>query len=218
MLYTNALYEDNKLDIYSQNGEDGVIRAILEKLNVQRGWVCEFGAWDGKHLSNTFALVQKGFKAVFIEGDPARFEALEHTCRSYPNITALLAYVDHNRQHENSLDNLLTRTGIPQDFVLLSIDIDSYDFQVWQSLETYQPRIVIIEINSSVDPKNTDWIHKRQTHMEGTGFGATLELAKEKNYKLLAHTGNMIFVREEDAHLFAIPQDPYTCFRTNWMH
>ena len=34
MAYKNQFYEDNKLDFYSQNGEDGVIREILRILNV----------------------------------------------------------------------------------------------------------------------------------------------------------------------------------------
>lgn len=39
----------------------------------------------------------------------------------------------------------LKQTDIPNDFELLSIDIDSYDYQVWKSLKVYKPKIVIIE-------------------------------------------------------------------------
>ena len=48
-----------KKNIYSQNGEDGILEEILKKLNIKKnGWCCEFGAWDGKHGSNTFNLVK----------------------------------------------------------------------------------------------------------------------------------------------------------------
>jgi hypothetical protein len=51
---------------------------------------------------------------------------------------------------EGILDTILDQTDIPIDFDILSIDIDSYDFQVWKSVQTYSPKFVIIEINSSI--------------------------------------------------------------------
>jgi hypothetical protein len=65
LLYSNLFYNKFAKDIYSQNGEDGIIEEILNKLEINNGYVCEFGAWDGVHLSNTFNLVTKGFNAVF---------------------------------------------------------------------------------------------------------------------------------------------------------
>ena len=42
-------YEQN---VYSQNGEDGIIGEIVKRLSIEEGYFIEFGAWDGKHLSN----------------------------------------------------------------------------------------------------------------------------------------------------------------------
>ena len=41
------------------NYGDGVIRELLNGLNISQGWFCEFGAWDGKYSSNTSALLLK---------------------------------------------------------------------------------------------------------------------------------------------------------------
>ena len=58
--YEKLPFNKYQSDIYSQNGEDGVIAEILTHLQLwdKDNWCVEFGAWDGKHLSNTFALVQ----------------------------------------------------------------------------------------------------------------------------------------------------------------
>lgn len=70
-------------NVYSQNGEDGIISDILSRLpnsDLNR-WCVEFGAWDGKHMSNTFNLVERDdYSAIYIEGNPSYFEILEATC------------------------------------------------------------------------------------------------------------------------------------------
>lgn len=195
-LFTNNFYNQYKYNKYSQNGEDGIIQELLNRLEIKSGWVCEFGAWDGIHLSNTFALVENGFNAIYIEGDKDRYNDLLKTVEKYPTIIPINAFVDHDENSENSLDKLLEKTSIPNDFDLLSIDIDSFDYQVWKSLKNYKPKLVIIEINSSVDPLNQQHIHTPGKY-QGTGFMATFMLGIQKEYTFVLHTGNMIFVRND---------------------
>ena len=212
-LYSNNFYNIYSRNVYSQNGEDGIIDELLRRLDINNGWVCEFGAWDGIYLSNTFNLVQKGFNAVFIEGDSEKYKDLLNTVKKHQNITPINSFVDYN-DNENSLDNLLKKTNIPIDFDILSIDIDSYDYQVWKSLEIYKPKIVIIEINSSVNTDNNYHIHETEKY-QGTGFRPTYNLGIEKGYKFVLHTGNMIFIRNDLFHKLNISyNDPLENFRT----
>ena len=197
-MYSNIFYRKYSKNKYSQNGEDGVIEELLKRLQIDNGWVCEFGAWDGKHLSNTFKLVEKGFNAVYIEGDKERYKDLLIQVEKYPNILPINAFVDYNDTN-NSLDNLLKQTNIPIDFDILSIDIDSFDYQVWKSLKIYKPKIVIIEINSSIDTNNKHHIHTPGKY-QGTGFLPTYELGVMKGYKFVLHTGNMIFIKNDLFH------------------
>src|SRR5262249_36739833 len=58
---------------YSQSGEDGLIDYMLRRLSghteLSRYFV-EFGAWDGRHLSNTFFLAERrAFGGLLIEAD-----------------------------------------------------------------------------------------------------------------------------------------------------
>jgi len=214
-LYSNLFYKRYAKDIHSQNGEDGIIEEMLKRLNINNGWVCEFGAWDGIHLSNTFNLVEKGFNAVFIEGDTGKYKDLLSTVEKNTNIIPLNAYVDHNNT-ENSLDNLLQKTTIPVDFDVLSIDIDSYDYQVWKSLTIYKPKIVIIEINSSVNTNDSSYIHDNHNY-NGTGFRPTFDLGIAKGYTFILHTGNMFFIRNDLFPLLDFHYDnPLEHFRTEW--
>lgn len=201
-------------NIYSQNGEDGILAELLRRMPNTSGWVCEFGAWDGKQCANTFALVEDGFNAVYIEARDDYYQDLLKTCESHPNITPIHAMVDH--EGDNVLDNILADTDIPTDFDILSIDIDSYDYQVWRSVETYTPKIVIIEINSSISPLDNTHIHG--PGKEGTGFAPMLALGQSKGYTLLCHTGNLIFIRNDLVHLYRdLVVEPTECHRSAWI-
>lgn len=182
-------------NVYSQGGEDGVLAELLRRLPTRTNWVCEFGALDGIQYSNTFRLVrEQGVRAVYIEANKEFFGRLQTTCASYPTILPIHATV--MVEGESSLDSILATTPIPEDMDVMSIDIDSYDYQVWKSLKTYRPKIVVIEIDSTIPPTRLDSIHGEGVS-NGTGFLPMLHLGREKGYTLVCHTGNLIFIRND---------------------
>jgi len=93
------MFNGFKKNVYSQNGEDGILQELLKKLNLEKnGWCCEFGAWDGKVGSNTFNLIKNfNFKAIYIESDEKKFKDLKKTERNYPNIFAINQTIDKNK-------------------------------------------------------------------------------------------------------------------------
>jgi hypothetical protein len=209
--------DEYRKNIYSQNGEDGVIEELCHRLDFSSGSFVEFGAWDGVYLSNTFNLLKNGWKGVYIEGDREKFSQLVSNLASFQS-----AYVPINAfveaVGENSLDNLLSKTFLKPDFELLSIDIDSFDWYIWKSLANYQPGIVVIEINSSI-PVGIYQTH-RDERIHGSSFTATVDLAAKKGYTLVCHTGNLIFVRNDLVGKLDLPPDelmfPEILFNYSW--
>jgi hypothetical protein len=211
--------DEFRRNVHSQNGEDGIIEEILKRTGLSAGTCVEFGAWDGKHLSNTYNLVQQGWKSVYIEGDPEKFQDLLKTQHEYPNrIQAVCAFVNH--RGENTLDKILSKSNVERDYHLLSIDIDSWDWQIWESSREFTPKIVVIEINSALKP-GIKQIHQKDGP-SGSSFSSTLELGIKKGYKLVCHTGNMIFVRNdliEKIHLSQVELDfPEILFDYTWFN
>ena len=215
----NALESYRKNNVYSQAGEDGVIAEVFRRLGIKTGWFCEFGAWDGKYGSNCYALLKSGWRGVMIEGNTKRFEVLKKTARRHDGKLYIEnAYVQHEGQ-QDTLDQLLSKTPIPSNFELLSIDIDGFDYRVWNSLQSYRPICVIIEIDSSTPP-GEEYVYDGSGRL--TSFSAMLKLGYEKGYVLVCHTGNMFFLDRDYVERLDLPADllqsPEKLFVREWVN
>jgi hypothetical protein len=100
---------------------------------------------------------------------------------------------------------------------LISIDIDGYDYQVWESMKLFSPTIVVIEINSSI-PVGVEQIHNLAEGKQGSSFTSMLKLGISKGYSLVCHTGNMIFIKNEFINKFQdIEINADSLFLTKWL-
>ena len=206
-------------NIYSQNGEDGILDYILNclsKNHVNLNKQCvEFGAWDGKFCSNVFHLIDAyEWMGVLIEMDKIKYKKLKKLESKF-NVKSLNKKIEINGK--NSIDKILKNTELKKDFDILSIDIDSYDADVWKSLNFYIPKIVIIEIDNSIKPGK---IVKGNLKNNGSSFSYVLNIALKKNYFLFCDVGNLIFIHKKFLFCFKIKEEflsnPSLLFNNSW--
>ena len=191
-------------NVHSQHGEDGIIERIQELMPPKHKYCVEFGAWDGKHLSNCCNLLTNhGWGGTMIEADSEKFKALQKTYAGNEKVLPLNRLVGFDG--ENTLDSILLEAGAPKDFDLLSIDIDGCDYFVWESLRYFSPSLVVIEFNPTV-PNDVIFIQDKTFEVNhGCSLLALIGLGQQKGYELIAATGtNGLFVRKEDYPRFDI--------------
>jgi hypothetical protein len=190
--------------VTSQHGEDGVIEALFARIGCKHRFCVEFGAGDGLALSNTHTLINDHkWSALLIEGSESTSPTLINRYRGNPRVDAKRALVGLG--DKETLDYHLRTSPLspPQDFDLLSIDIDGMDFYVWDSLSQYRPRVVIIEMNQFI-PNDVYFVQPPDSSINyGASLLALTELGKQKHYELAATTpSNAVFVvTEEYSHL-----------------
>lgn len=201
-------YQSN---VESQDGEDGIIAHIFGILPpVEKRYCVEFGAWDGKYLSNCFNLVRNlGWFGLFIEANDKKFEQLLVNHGDSKNVTCLKRFVEFDGP--NRLENLIDEANFPLDFDLLSIDIDGADYFVWESVQRFRPRVVVIEFNPSI-PNDVVFVQAKDMNInQGASLLALIMLGKQKDYELICVTdGNAIFVLNEFYQLFGLTSNHIT--------
>lgn len=190
---------------YSQFGEDGIIEKIFEIIPTSHSpWCVEFGAWDGKFLSNTYELISnKNWNGVLIEGNTAKFPDLQQTFKGNQQVNLINKYVAF--EGKNTLDNLLKETAIPTEFDLLSIDIDGNDYHIWESFVSFHPKLVVIEFNPSI-PSDIEFVQEKNMQVNhGNSLLSLIKLGKRKGYELIATTYcNGFFIQKKYFELFQL--------------
>jgi len=180
--------EGRASNTYTQFGEDGLIAACLEKIGETNRQSFEIGAADGRFFSNTLRLREQGWRAVLIESDRDKYDALQ---RDFGTNQVCL--------HETctDLDATLIPTAIHHAPDLGVIDVDGQDYWLWHDLRKIRPRIMLVEIYPP-DP-NREPPKRGAGPDQQAGLFAIRNLGESKGYTLVATTHcNALFVETSE--------------------
>lgn len=187
-------------------GEADVINYILSSLPKGDNWVVEFGACYGYEFSNTIHLIETGnINAVLIEPQDHFFTKLTENMKPFPAVHCIKSMV--NLTEGSTLDDILSRTPIPSDFDLLVIDIDNNDYQIFESLNKYSPKIFMVEINNTFSNPNHEKIPTYDAPFvfgeHGSSLASMARLAESKGYRLIYNIScNAMYIKDEFYSLF----------------
>ena len=204
-----VLYKYGK---YSQNNEDGMLKEILEKLNITTGFFVDVGSWDGKYLSNTLLLMENGWSGICIEGDEKKSNESIKNLEQYP-VKCIHSFVTCE-DNDTNVNHHLKVNNVRDDFELFTVDIDSIDWWVWKDLK-YNPKVVLVEYNGNHEHACTMNYEPGYTLINnikyfGASAPAFVKLGNFKGYDLVGMNHvNMFFVRR-DLNTFPI-LDIYKC-------
>lgn len=186
-------------NVNSQFGEDGILSWVFNSIGFKGGIAVEFGGWNGIYLSNIRKLADdNSLNSIYIEGDKNKYEEGLTIFGGRKDVQFINEYVGLGDSFK-TLDCILQEHAIPNDIEVLSIDIDGYDYWVWDSLKEYRPRVIVIEYNPTVSNDVLMITPQKEISGLGSSAKAIVELGKKKHYELVETTvTNCIFVNEED--------------------
>lgn len=215
---------DAECRYFSQNGEDGIVLALLSRYGVQHGHTCEFGfsIYENNTISSALYF---GIHSTFIDGSHKVVKQARQVIDRLksPGLRAQQAFLT-----QENVDATLTSLGLPNAIDVISIDVDGNDYWLWNAISSIRARIVVVEYNASFGSAATVSVpydphfNRLRAHPSGLYHGASLKalvgLGIRKGYAFLGvdRAGlNAYFVDAAIAHTEDIIPTPDNGFRSH---
>lgn len=217
-VYTGVAADDSihgwECSIHSQNGEDGILLHVFSRIGATSRRFFEFGCGTGIECNSANLALGFGWSGMLIDAD----ETHVVKARTFfgDRLGAGAARVDIRCQFvtpHNVNDLLDDVTPRGQDLDLLSIDVDSIDYWIWDAVsDGFRPRVVVAEYNATFGPVRSVTVTPRDGfdpfthHPSGFYHGVSLEalrrLGNSRGYQLIGCDSagvNAFFVRRDCA-------------------
>ena len=189
--------------VYSQNGEDGIIAEIFARIGTTNRVFVEIGVGDGIE-NNTRLLLESGWTGVWIDCGEENARAVRSRFRE-AIADQRLTFIDQMATAE-TVDDLLVAAGVPERIDLLSVDVDANTHHLWRAIRSVTPRVACVEYNGSYPPSlafetpyaaDATW---DRSNRYGASLKALERLGEEKAMRLVGcdwHGVNAFFVARE---------------------
>ncbi len=177
--------------MYSQNGEDGIIKIILYKIGVTNKFCVEFGVGDGEECNTRYLIEKEGWSYLHMDGN--------ENLKSFSDIKREFITAEN-------INLLFEKYHVPKEFDLLSLDLDYNTYWVWKAIRGYMPRMIVIEYNSSINVDENKVVPYDpagvwdETQYFGASLLALVNLGNLKGYTLVycdKKGVNAFFVRKD---------------------
>lgn len=201
---------DTGFKVFSQHEEDGLLLFIFAVIGISNKTFVEIGANDGVNSNCANFALNFGWHGLFIDSDKAAVKRGQHFYKRYPDPWSYHPKFACSKITRENVNEVIKKAGFEGEVDLLSIDLDGYDYWIWDKLEIISPRVVIIEThvefgyNNIVVPYDPDYYYPgKHPVYHGASPVAMNNLAKRKGYRLVganSYGHNMIYVKLDAAN------------------
>jgi len=199
----------------SQNEEDGVTLALLTAAGVTTRRFVEIGSGSSGGNSAVLAF-ELGWTGLMVEASKRKTDKLRQAIAFNPGVTVVQAFVTPAK-----FNGLLRAHGCKGEVDFMSIDIDSTDYWLLDTLHVCSPRVLVMEYNALFGSDRALTLPaeglpaRRPKGYFGASLAALEKKAREKGYRLVHcdHYGVNAFFLRNDVAPQIVGQTPAAAFR-----
>lgn len=198
--------KDYEFKIFSQWGEDGILQHLVREIPIAHKTFIEFGVEDFSESNCRFLMMKDNWRGFVIDGSDENITRLKQSPYYWKHdLTGKCAFITRS-----NIDSLLRESGFDSDLGILSVDIDGVDYWVFEAIDNFRPRILILEYNAVFGsdrpitvPYSDDFVRTDRHHTNlycGASLPALAHLAGLKGYALVGTNSagnNAFFVRND---------------------
>jgi len=186
--------EECGLRVFSQTEEDGTLLRIFGAIGMDTQTFIEIGCADGLENNSANLCLNFGWYGLMIDGDEQLIARARQFHERAWNATSWLhrPLIECHMVTPENVNQLIADAGFNGNIDLLSIDIDSHDYWVWEAIEGVRPRVVVMEINPTFGDRSlvVPYTGKPTRQMHPDYYGASLSalaiLGCRLGYRLVA--------------------------------
>lgn len=216
--------QEAEFKVFSQFGDDGIIQYIIANAELkpdERRFI-EFGVENYRESNTRFLLMNDNWSGLVIDGSQENIDYIKNDAIYWKHdLTAIYSFVDRE-----NINQTIVANGFAGEIGLLSIDIDGNDYWIWESIDTVQSVLVIVEYNSVFGSKRAVTVpydpafNCTKAHPSNLFWGCSLKalylLANKKGYAFVgsdSRGNNAYFVaRNRLGNLRALTvEEGYVC-------
>lgn len=197
-----TVFRNHEFSVYSQNGEDGLIAAILKETGINSYRFIEFGFGNGRQCNSAFLALHCGWDGLFIDGNKTQTDSAKKYFEENLKGGKNHVVVENAFIVKENINELFSKNGFTGEIDVLSIDIDGNDWWIWEKIDCVEPTLVVMEYNPVPGPeknvvvKYDSAFERFAQHASGCYYGASLtgytKLANKKGYALVGCDSNGI--------------------------
>jgi hypothetical protein len=197
---------DYEFKVFSQWGEDGIIQYLIQNLEIPNKTFIEFGVEDYSESNTRFLLMKDNWSGFIVDNSRRNIDKIKRSTLSWKfDLQTFYAFLTRE-----NINEILLSSNFPEDLGLLSIDVDGLDLHFLDALNTFKPRILIVEYNSlfgctrKITVPYKEEFFRTNEHFSNLYYGASLAainfIANKRGYRLVGTNSNGVnafFVRED---------------------
>lgn len=125
----------------SQHEEDGITLALLQAAGVKHRTFVEIGS--GSTGGNSAILAYElGWSGLMVDANRKAVDGAKRLFQFNPGVRVVKAHLD-----TKTIDAFLTSHDVGREVDFMSIDIDSFDYWLWNAITACSPRVLVMEYN-----------------------------------------------------------------------
>jgi hypothetical protein len=203
--------------VFSQNGEDGILLSLLQRVGAPGKRFVEIGVEHARECNCGVLGFVLGWNGRLVEANPLSAAAARRFAERLLVGRANQVEIVETRASCANINNLIG----PQPLDVLSIDVDSIDYWLWEAV-TATPRVVIVEYNASfgLEPVILPRDATPHGYYHGASLTALARLGAGKGYSLVAVDSqgvNAFFVLDSVRPPSLAARQPEVLFRPHAM-